>query len=309
MNSGQSRIAAGFILVSIIWGSTWLVIKVGIGSVPPFFAAAMRFALASLIIFVIMRLRGEQLPTDRVAVRLYLTLAVLSYSFPFALVYWGELYIPSGLASILFAVYPFVVAIGSHFVLAGERMNVPKMAGIVLGFAGVLTIFWGDMRPSEGSGLAMIGILASTVMQGSSLIIIKKQSRDISPASLSLGGMCIGVVILTVLAFIFEDVGDVHLDAIGIGSILYLATFGTVVTFLTYYWLLKRVQAVYLSFVTLVTPALAVFLGAVLLGEKLEPNVFTGATAICAGIVVANGRDIISAISQRKERVLPEQSI
>ena len=303
MNPEKGRIAAGFVLVSIIWGSTWLVIKVGLGSVPPLFAVAMRFALASLIIFIIMRLRGERLPTDRVAMKLYLTLAVLSYSFPFALVYWGELYIPSGLASILFAVYPFVVAIGSHFVLPGERMNVMKMAGIVLGFTGVLMIFWGDLRPTEGSGLAMMGILASTLMQGSALIIIKKQSREISPASLSLGGMSIGVVILSLLAFSFEDIGEVHFDARGIGSILYLATFGTVVTFLTYYWLLKRVQAVYLSFVTLVTPALAVFLGAVLLGEQLEPNVFTGATAICAGIVVANGRDIIAAISQHKARI------
>ena len=309
MGSEKGRIAAGFVLVSLIWGSTWLVIKVGIGSVPPFFAAAMRFALASLFIFIIMRLRGERLPTDRVAIRLYLTLAVLSYSFPFALVYWGELYIPSGLASILFAVYPFVVAIGSHFVLAGERMNIMKMAGIVLGFTGVLMIFWGDLRPTEGSGLAMLGILASTVMQGSSLIIIKKQSRDISPASLSLGGMCIGVLILTVLAVCFEDVREVHLDARGVGSILYLATFGTVVTFLTYYWLLKRVQAVYLSFVTLVTPALAVFLGAVLLGEKLEPNVFTGATAICAGIVVATGRDIVAAIAQRNKRIFSGDSV
>src|SRR5881394_1471916 len=124
MTSEKGKLAAGFVLVSIIWGSTWLVIKVGSGSVPPFFAAAMRFTIASLIIFVIMRVRGEKLPTDNPAMKLYLTLAVLSYSFPFALVYWGELYIPSGLASILFAVYPFVVAIGSHFVLAGERMNI-----------------------------------------------------------------------------------------------------------------------------------------------------------------------------------------
>jgi drug/metabolite transporter (DMT)-like permease len=154
----------------------------------------------------------------------------------------------------------------------------------------------------------MIGILASTIMQGSSLIIIKKKNRDISPAALTLGGMCLGVPILCVLAFSLENVSEVHLDGQGIGSILYLSTFGTVVTFLTYYWLLKRVQAVYLSFVSLVTPALAVLLGAVVLGEKLEPNVFTGASAIFAGIVVANARDIIAAISGRKERIFSENS-
>jgi drug/metabolite transporter (DMT)-like permease len=142
-------LGAGFVLVSLIWGSTWLAIKIGLQSVPPLFAVTMRFSLATIILFLILKIRGERLPTDRVALLLYLTLAFLSYSFPFALVYWGEQYIPSGLASIIFAVYPFVVAIGSHFALEAEKMNVLKMAGILLGFAGVTIIFWSDIHPGE----------------------------------------------------------------------------------------------------------------------------------------------------------------
>lgn len=294
-------VSAGFALISVIWGSTWLAIKIGLQSVPPLFAVTIRFSLAMVILFVILKFRKERLPTDRVALLLYLTLGILSYSFPFALVYWGEQYIPSGLASILFAVYPFVVALGSHFFLEAERMNVLKMAGILLGFLGVTLIFWTDIHPGEASGWAMIGILASTILQGSSLVIVKKMNRSISPTALSLGGMVLGVGILAAMAFTFEDIRQIHLDAAGIGSILYLASFGTVVTFLTYYWLLNHVQAVYLSLVTLVTPVLAVLLGSIVLDEKLEPNVFSGATLILIGIIIANGKDIVAGIGMRKK--------
>jgi drug/metabolite transporter (DMT)-like permease len=255
------------------------------------------------ILFVLLRVRGERLPTDRTSIVLYCTLAVLTYSFPFALVYWGEQYIPSGLASILFAVYPFVVAIGSHFVLPGERMNILKLAGIILGFAGVLLIFWNDIHWGEAGTFGMIAILLSTLMQGASLVIVKKMSKHISSTALTLGGMVLGVVLLYIIAFVFEDYHAITFNAKGIGSIVYLGTLGTVVTFLTYYWLLKRVEAVYLSLVTLVTPVLAVILGALWLHETLEPNVFTGAGMILLGILVANGKDFITSFHEHRKRI------
>ena len=295
-------VSFGFIIISIIWGSTWLAIKIGLDSVPPFFAVALRFSLAMAIIWFIQKMRGERLPVDRTSISLYVTLAVLSFSFPFALVYWGEQYIGSGLASILFAVYPFVVATGSHFFLPNERLNLLKISGITLGFIGILIIFWADIHVGEKSTLGMVAVLASTLMQGTSLIIVKRLSKNISPASMSLGGMIFGVGIMYCLAFTRENISAITLDAKGVGSILYLGAFGTVVTFLIYYWLLKRVEAVYLSLVTLVTPVLAVILGTLWLHEALAPRVFTGAGLILLGILIANGRDLIAAVQNHKQR-------
>lgn len=304
MNSEKMKISVGFALISMIWGSTWLVIKIGLESVPPLFAVAIRFTLATVILCIILKLKGERMPMHRNAVILYFTLAFMSYGFPFALVYWGEQFIPSGLASILFAVYPFVVAIGSHIALPDEKLNLLKVVGILFGFAGVTMIFWADIRWGEASTLAMLGILASTIMQGTSLIVVKRMSKDITPTALSLGGMMIGIVVLYCLALVFEDYHAIRFDLRGAGSILYLGTFGTVVTFLTYYWLLKRIEAVYLSLVTLVTPVLAVFLGAIVLGEKLQPNVFSGASVIFIGILITNGRDVAAAVQRHKARVM-----
>jgi drug/metabolite transporter (DMT)-like permease len=300
MKSEKFFVIVGFILISIIWGSTWLAIKIGLESVPPLYGVAIRFTLAVAILLIIMRFRGERFPVDKDSLALFLTMGVLSISLPFALVYWGEQYISSGLASVLFAVYPFVVATYSHFMLPGEKLNPYKIIGIAFGFIGILIIFWTDIRLGDASTLGMAAVLVSTLLQGMALVIIKKKGNHISPTTLNAGGMLVGVVILYLMALAFEKFSDIRFDEKGIGSILYLGTFGSVITFVTYYWLLKRVEAVYLSLVSFVTPILAVILGTVFLNEVLEPNVFSGATLVMLGILVANGKDIMKMIPDKK---------
>jgi len=296
MNSERLLKWLGFVLLCVIWGSTWFAIKIGLESLPPFSAVALRFTLATLILFVVMRVRGERIPFDRSSVSLYITLAILSFSIPFALVYWGEVYIGSGLAAILFAAHPFIVAAESHLFLPNERLNPFKIIGILLGFLGVLVIFWGDLHVGGSSTGGMLAILVSSLMQGTALVIVKRKGANISPNALSLGGMLFGIVILLGMALVFEDVSRVRLDQKGILSILYLAVFGTVIAFSTYYWLLKRVEAVYLSLIALVTPVLAVVLGSLWLEESLSPRIFSGAGLVLFGILIANGKDLLSTV-------------
>lgn len=299
MGHTRTRIALGFITISIIWGSTWLAIKIGLESVPPFFGVAIRFAIAMLILAAIILIRRESIPLTRDAIWLYVSLAFLSFGIPYALVYWSEQYIASGLASVLFSAYPFVVAVGSHLLLPNERLNVFKIAGISLGFVGVLTIFWSDISLGTAGVSGMLAVLLSTLFQGTSLVIVKRFNKSISPTVLSFGGMTLGVIILFAIAFTFEDISKVSLDTKGVLSILYLATFGTVVTFVVYYWLLKHVEAVFLSLVSFVTPVLALILGAVFMDELFSSRAILGAGCILAGIVISNGRDFMTLIRRR----------
>jgi len=300
--SEKTRILLGFSIISLIWGSTWLAIKIGLDSVPPFYGVAIRFSLAAIVLLMLVRVRGEKFLFDRTSLLLYLNLGVLSFSLPYALVYWGEQYIASGLASILFAAYPFVVAIGSHFFLPEERLNFHKSIGILLGFVGVIVIFWSDIQLGTANSAGMGAILLSTVMQGTSLVVVKRKHKNLSATALTCGGMIIGVLIMYGLAFLFESFSSIRFDAKGIGSIVYLGTFGTVVTFVIYYWLVRKIEAVYLSLVSLVTPILAVILGALFLGEVLSSRVFIGATLVLFGILIANGKDAMSAVRSQKER-------
>jgi len=296
VKSERLLVVAGFTAISVVWGSTWLAIKIGLGSITPVFGVAIRFTLAALILALVLRLRGGRLTFDRTTTPVYLMLGIFSFSFPFVLVYWGEQYVSSGLASILFATYPFVVALLSHFLLPGEKLTPFKITGTLIGFAGVVVIFWSDL--STGGIYGMAAILGSTVLQGFSLVMVKKIAKQIPPVQMTLGGMVFAIVILYVMAFMFEDFSTLRFDAAGVGSILYLGTFGSVLTFVTYYWLLKRVEALFLSLTALITPILAVILGALLLGEVLGDRVALGAALVLLGIVTANGRDFFKKAGQ-----------
>lgn len=297
MGSERLRIWVAFFIVCTVWGSTWLAIKIGLESVPPLLGAGIRFVIASTILGVIVKIRGIAVPRDPNAVRVYLTLGVLSFSLPFGLVYWGQQYIPSGLSSILFAAYPAWVALFSHLALPGERMDLFKAAGVVLGGLGLVVIFSRDVHWSGIEGLLGMGaVMISTVLQAFSLIVLKKFAQPISPFSMNLAGMSLGAVLLLTGSLLWEDPGSAVFTLPAVASILYLAIAGSIFTFVSYFWLLKRIEAVYLSLTSFVNPIIAVLLGAAVLGESLAPTVFLGASLVLVGILAANGRVFLKRV-------------
>ncbi|MFN0156737.1 MAG: DMT family transporter [Bacteroidota bacterium] len=301
MNSPRIGVWSGFIAISLIWGSTWLAIKIGLGSVPPFLGVGIRFLVGAAILFIIVRWRKVQIPWTHDTRILYVSLIILSYSIPFGLVYWAELFIPSGLGSILFASYPFWVAIFSQIFLPGERGTMFKAAGIVLGFSGLLIIFSNDIHWTDAQGLlGMSAVLLSTVMQAASTIVAKKYGQPVNPFAMNLVGMSFGGALLFLFGLMTESWSDIHWDAAAIGSIAYLAVFGSVIAFVTYHWLLKRVDTVYLSLTTFINPIVAVILGALILDEELAASVYLGAGMVLSGILVANGKYFYEKIAGTK---------
>jgi len=281
----------GFATVCFVWGSTWLAIKIGLGSVPPLLAVGVRFMLASGILYAIIRFRKLNIEKGPEAYKLYAALVLLSYSIPFGLVYWGMQFIPSSLSSILFAALPLWVVLFSHFILPDEHISLLKIVGILLGIGGVYVIFSGELEWKGMEGLpGMLAIIVSTIMQGITLVLVKRYGQTQHPVSMNFVGMIAGGVILLAASFLLEPVETARWDAAAIGSIAYLALVGSVVVFVTYYWLLKRMEAVVLSLTSFVTPIVAVILGALILDESLSPNTFLGGTLVLIGIFVANGK-------------------
>ena len=291
LNSERIKIILAFATACFVWGSTWLAIKIGLTSVPPFLGAGLRFFVAAIILYFIIKARRIEIPMTADAKKVYWVLSVLSFTIPFAFVYWAEQYIPSGLASILFAGYPFFVAICSQIMLRDERLNAFKASGIVLGFTGLVIIFAADVHiDNTRAFVAMLMILANSIMQAYSLVLVKKIGQPISPFAFNFVGMFWSGLALIAMSFAFESHAAIVWDAASIGSILYLATVGSVLVFVAYFWLLKRVEALYLSLISFITPIVAVILGAIVLEEKLEPNVFLGASCVLAGLLLANGK-------------------
>ncbi len=301
MNNDKLKIIFGFALTSVIWGSTWLVIKIGLTSITPFYGAAFRMGVAVLLMLLIIKIRKLPIPFDKKSVNVYIMAGLLSFSIPFALVYWGQQYIASGLASILFALFPFLVGAFSHFILPAERLNIFKVVGIILGFKGILIIFSEDLLiGGETNTLGMVAIVLSCIMQAFALVLIKKHAYHVNPFHLNITGMSIGGFIILIFALFLENFSEIKFDMVAIGSVLYLGIFGSVVTFTTYFWMLKRVEAVYLSLLAFVTPILAVILGAILLHERLSTQIFQGGSLVLFGIIISNGKDLLKSIYEKK---------
>jgi drug/metabolite transporter (DMT)-like permease len=294
VKSTTTKIILIYLMLCLIWGSTWLGIKIGLESLPPFIASGFRFIVASIGIFFIMRVRKITLQKDRLAIKLYLLMGVFSFILAFGLVYWGEQYVPSGLASVLFGVYPFFVALFSFFLIPDEKIGSYKMIGMILGFLGIVVIF----SDSFGSGLSLnvIGMLAvvlSGIIQAAVAVIIKKDGKMLNSLSMNFIPMLIAGIGLTTIGFLFEDLTKIKIDSKAIISVLYLGLFGSILTFTSFYWLMKKVNVVILSLIAFITPIVALFLGWLIYNEQLTSENIYGAIMVLFGVFIANLQSII----------------
>jgi len=304
MKSESFKIGLGYILITLLWGSTWLAIRVGLDSLTPMFAVGLRFFIASFFVFIVMKISKVKLQTDPLSIKLYLFLAFFSFIIPFTMVYWGEQFVPSGLTSIIFAVFPLFVILFSWLMIPNEHVGIYKLIGVLIGFIGIIIIFWKDMSLdlSENS-LGMIAILVSAIIQGLVAVVIKKHGNKLNPLSMNFVPLLISGIVLIPAGLIFEDSSSLVFDVKAISSILYLAFFGTVITFTTYYWLMQKINVVILSLSTFITPIIALILGIVFLSEKFDTNHIWGSSLVLMGILFANFRGLFNYYKAKEKRI------
>ena len=289
MNTTTLKLILGYIIICLIWGSTWLVIRIGLDSLTPMFSAGFRFLIASIIIFVIIKFRKESFPKDVLAIKLYIFMGIFSFAIPFWLVYWAEQFIPSGLASVLFGAFPFSVFIFSWIFLKNEEVDFFKILSVILGFVGVLIIFSDNLNFNLNNQFwGLLAVLISAIMQGFVAVVLKKYAGYLNSFTMNAYPLLIAGISLLLLSYFTEDLTNLSLNIPSILSILYLASFGTIVTFTIYYWLLKRMNVVVLSLSSFITPIIAIFLGWIILNEKLSDKVLFGSLLVLMGILFAN---------------------
>jgi len=304
MKTEKYKIALGFTAICLIWGSTWMVIRIGLGSLTPLISVGIRFVLASGFIYTLMRFNKIKLQTDSLSIKLYFILSLCAYVIPYAIVYWAELYISSGLTSIIFAVMPLFVIIFSWIAFSKESITTNQILGTILGFGGIVIIFSENL--SLDLSKQMIGIIAvliSAAMQGVIAVTIKKYGHHLNPLSMNFLPMFSAGVILLALAFSFENSSAWVFDSAAVLSITYLAFIGTVAAFTTYYWLLKRVNVVILSLSSFISPIIAVILGWLFINENFSFQTLVGSAFVLIGILFANFRGIKNYYNSKSARV------
>ena len=289
MNKLAVKIFLAYAALCFIWGSTWLAIRIGLESLTPIFSAGLRFSVASVFIYLIMKIKNISLQTDRFSLYLYLIMGFFSFVIPFGLVYWAEQFIPSGMAAVLFAVYPFWVVIFTNIRIPGESIGFYKIFGTVLGFAGIVIIFSDSFSGDLTSYLiGMFAVVLSGIMQAWIAVSIKKFGHHLHPLTMNFLPMVIAGISMVIIAFFAEDLSTIRVDQNAVLSILYLAFFGSVITFTSFYWLLKCINVVILSLIAFITPIVALILGYFFYNEVLSTRHFIGTALVLTGVFWAN---------------------
>jgi drug/metabolite transporter (DMT)-like permease len=276
-----------YAILCLIWGSTWLVIKVGYGGLGPFNVAAVRFFIAGAVLLPLVPLVGAKWPSNGTEWALVAWVGLVLFAADYGLIYWGEQFLDSGMTSILFALLPIVTIGLAHLYVPGDRITARKLAGTVLAFVGIVALF-GDRVRLDPTGLGpMLAIVASTICAAAAGVASKRHGGNLHPAALNAPAMLIGAAALGVVSIAAGDGLLLPEDAATWGAVMYLAIAGSVVTFLVYFTLLKTWTVTSLSFISVFTPAIALILGFVFLDERPTPLTWVGATLILGGVALA----------------------
>jgi len=277
------------ITLGAIWGASYLFIKVGGAEIPPFTFVEGRTLIAALALLVAMRWRGETLPRTRREWLPLIAMGIFNGVIPYTAITWGELYISSGLAAILTATMPLFTILLAHWFTRDEKLTALKIAGILVGFVGVVVLFLDEL--TRGIRIEFWGQLAVIIAAASyalATIIARKFLNGVSHLVASTGQLASAALWMLPLSLAFDHPFALRPSLAAIGSLAILALLGTAFAYLLYYWLIEHTGATRTSLVTYLIPITGVLWGALLLNEPLRLDALIGLALIIAGVGLVN---------------------
>lgn len=283
-----------WLLLCLIWGTTWFFIKIGLDDLPPISFAYARFIIAAVIVFLIIKIQKIPLPQTRSEWKLLAITGFLQFSVNYALVFWSEQYISSGLAAVLQATIPAFGLFFAWLHLPNETIGWRKISAIALGIIGVAIIFIEQLQINSLMAFGgCVGIVFGASAAAEASILTKARGGGIHPASLVFGQMIYGIAPLVLYGLLVEgNPLKFNWSAKAIFSVLYLSILGTIAAFWLYYWLLAQIESSKAMTISLVTPLIAVLVGAIVLDEKIFLQTFLGGALILLsiGIIILRQR-------------------
>lgn len=288
----KTKIYIAYALLSIIWGTTWLALKVSLNEgMIPSYAVGIRFLFSGLIFWGIMLFRHEILPLNKRAISLYLQFGFLNFGISYALTYWATQYIYSNLASILWASFPIITTIMAHFYLPNEKLNKKKIISLLFGIVGtILIIYQSGNFGGKNVSIGIIVILIAIIVAAWPNAYLKKYKSEVNTFQLNAMSQTIGGVFLLCIA-IFTEPGQAMIwTKTNLLATAYLIVFGSVITFSLYFWLFSYLSLTQITYVAFFPPIIAIFIGWIYLDERLSSIILFGASLIIFGAILVNYR-------------------
>lgn len=284
-----------FLFLCIVWGTTWLAIKISLEGIPPTLGAATRFSVAFVGLAIYALLRRTKLRVNKKEFWLLALTAFLVYALDYGMIYWAEQYISAGVAAIFFATFPLFTSIISNFIFKHEKFQWHQFVGLMVGFAGIVLVFYDQIAVTSFDRLVILGSLAVILGAASAalaLIIVKVRLPKMDPVALTFHQTWMGVILLLMFGLVAEDIGSIQINLRVGSAVLYLGIIGSSVAFVIWYKLLQVLNSITLSLVIYITPIVALVCDYLVFGDIISIRSFIGVAITFIGI----------AITQRKER-------
>ncbi|MDQ7947889.1 MAG: EamA family transporter [Pedobacter sp.] len=285
------RLIGALLAVAIVWGTTYLGIRVAVSTIPPWFVTAMRKTIAALILIIVLYRKKELKWIGWPALRRQILLSTLMVIIANGMTTVAEQTVPSGLTSLLNALNPIVVFIGS-VVIGLQKPTLKGFIGVLIGFAGVAFIFrdgFGDLfDPGYRSGITCIAIAITGWATGT--IYIKKYTHQSSNIFLDLCYQFgFAAIIQFILALIFSPQADPSSWSLSsLGAVVYLGVFGSIIGYVCYNYALKKVTATEVSILSYFNTIIALFLGWLILNETITYDLLIATVLIISGVFITN---------------------
>lgn len=290
--SQRQKAYAAWLSICLIWGTTYLGIRVSIETMPPFLMAGLRWLIAGVAMALLLRARGTRLPERRawppIASMAFLLLVVGNGG-----VVWAEQFVTSGLAAVIVAAGPFWM-VGVDAIAGGERVTWRALVGLSVGFAGIVLLVWpelqagGTMGPGFGAGVIALQVACAGWAVGSSLSKRHSQAADVFSATAL--QMLLGGVMLLAIGTAAGEWPELHFSARSAIAFSYLTTIGSIGAYVAYVYALKHLPVAFVSLYAYVNPVIAVLLGILLLGEPFTSRMGLAAAIVLLGVAIVRRR-------------------
>jgi len=281
-----------FALLYVLWGSTYLAMRVVVRDMPPYVAGAVRYLIAGPVMLAALAMMGRKVRLSAPDLRRLLVISILLLSTGNIGVLWGEKYVASGLASLIVALVPIWVVILEAWVFRAGRMTAKGLFGLAIGIVGLLVLLW--PRITAGTHLGRLELLGSAILAGASFfwalgsIFPHRFNLSVDVFVSAAWQMTLGGLVNTVIALIFGQFQKTHWTVPALTGIGYLVVFGSWAGYSAYIYLLEHVPTPKVATYAYVNPIVAVFLGWVILREQVDAFMLVGTVIIIASVWLVN---------------------
>ncbi len=293
------RAYLAWVAICLIWGTTYLAIRIGVQDFPPVLFAGLRWLIAGPILIIILKLRGYKLPTLK-DIKHLAVVGILLLGFGNGLVVFAEQWVPSGLTALLISTDPLWIVGIESLLPSGPKLNLKIVVGVLLGLAGVILIFGSNLSAILNTQylIGILGLMFCIFCWSTGTLYSKYKKVSVHPLMGAAVQMAVAGIGLSLLGVIIGESSYLHLTQNGVFSFLYLLVFGSFIAYGSYIYAVANLPVSFVSTYAYINPVIALFLGWLILDEKLNYTMIIGAIIILIGVyIVKKGNDARTKMS------------